>query len=75
MKTITIRTAREIFCKTNELARELYRIRGYSAAPDFDFSTAAHPHEQQAWAGACAAQYILTATDMDDVIAELEDED
>ncbi len=32
-----------------------------------------HPHEVEAWRGACAAQRLLTDTDPEDALANLED--
>lgn len=68
------RTAQQILDQTNELARELYRIRGYSVSPGYRFDSATHPHEKEAWNGACAALLILTYTDIEDVLEELADE-
>ena len=66
------RTAQEIVNQTNELARELYRLRGYVRPRGYRFDTATHPHEVQAWEGACEAQRLLTETDVDDALQELE---
>ena len=68
-----LRTAQEIMDQTNQLARELYRLRGYVRPEGYRFDEATHPHEVQAWQGACAAQLLLTETDVDDVIQELEE--
>ena len=71
-KPIT-RTEREIIDQTNALARELYAIRGYHARDGYRFDQATHPHEVEAWRGACAAQVLLTDTDPDDALANLEE--
>lgn len=68
-----MRTAQEIVDQTNALANKLYALRGYIERPGFRFDLATHPHEVEAWEGACAAQLMLTDTDPMDAIAELED--
>ena len=50
---------KELIPVLNEIARELYRIRGYEIRTGYDFSMTTHPHEQQAWAGAIASLQIL----------------
>ena len=65
-----MRTDAEIVEQTNELARELYRIRGYVVAEGYRFDKATHPHECQAWEGACAAQEMLTETDPNEALDE-----
>lgn len=66
------RTAQEIVNQTNELARELYRLRGYVRPRNYRFDKATHPQEVEAWNGACEAQRLLTDTDVDDALQELE---
>lgn len=66
------RSAQMIVDQTNELARELYRIRGYEAPKGYRFDQATHPHEIEAWRGACEAQEMLTSTDPQDALDELE---
>ena len=68
-----MRTDREIVEQTNVLARELYRLRGYVVAEGYRFDRASHPHMQEAWAGARAAQLLLTDTDPDDALEEEEE--
>jgi hypothetical protein len=51
------RSDKEILAQTNALARELYRLRGYVAPNDCRFDLATHPHEVEAWNGACIAQH------------------
>ena len=65
------RTPQEILDQTNRLSRDLYAIRGYLVPEGYEFHNATHPQEREAWAMACIAQYELTGTDLDDVLAEL----
>jgi hypothetical protein len=69
-----MRTEKEIIDQTNVLARTLYGIRGYQAPEGYRFDRATHPHEVEAWQGARAAQLLLTDTDPDDALANLEGE-
>lgn len=69
-----MRTPQEIVDQTNELARALYRLRGYVRPRKFRFDKATHPQEVEAWNGACEAQRLLTETDVDDALQELEGE-
>lgn len=73
--TLPARTDQEVIDQTNELARELYRIRGYIRPRGYRFDKATHPHEVESWSGACEAQRMLTLTDPDDALMELEEED
>lgn len=71
----TVPTEQEIIDQTNELAREVYRLRGY-VVPDghkfYEFDrTNYHPHERFAWNVACAAQQILNDTDVENALIEL----
>lgn len=70
-----MRSDKEIVDQTNELARLLYAIRGYESEKGYRFDAATHPHEVEAWEGACAAQLLLTGTDPDNALANLDDED
>ncbi len=63
-----MRADAEIIEQTNELARRLYAIRGYHAKKGYRFDRATHPHEAEAWRGACEAQIMLTDTDPDDAL-------
>lgn len=63
-----MRTDQQIIDQTNELARRLYAIRGYQAQAGYRFDRATHPHEAEAWSGACEAQRLLTGTDPDDAL-------
>lgn len=69
-----MRTDREVVKQTNELARQLYRLRGYEVPEGYRFDRARHPHQREAWAGACAAQILLTETDPDDALQAEEEE-
>ncbi len=65
------RTDEQIVEQTNELARVLYRIRGYEVPEGYRFDRATHPHEREAWAGACEAQRLLTCTDPQDALENI----
>ncbi len=65
------RTDEEIIEQTNALARTLYHLRGYNARPEYRFYEATHPHEVEAWNGACEAQKQLTETDPQDALDNL----
>ncbi len=68
-------TPKQILDLANELARELYFIRGYEVPEGYRFDRATHPHEVQAWHGARAAFELLRDTDLDNVLAELEEDE
>jgi hypothetical protein len=70
-----MRTPQQIVDQTNNLARVLYRLRGYVRPRGYRFDTAKHPQEVEAWSGACEAQRLLTDTDPDDALQELDEED
>jgi hypothetical protein len=67
-------TAPEIINLANDLARSLYRVRGYTVPEGYRFDKATHAHEREAWAGAREAFLLLRDTDLDDVISELDEE-
>lgn len=69
----TVRTDQQIINQTNALAAELYAIRGYKAPKGHKFWLATHPHAVEAWSGACAAQLMLTHTDVGDALSALSD--
>lgn len=69
-----VRSDREIVEQTNVLARQLYWLRGYEVPEGYRFDRASHPHQREAWAGACAAQLLLTDTDPDDALQGEEEE-
>lgn len=71
-----MRTAQEIIDQTNELARQFYAIMGYEVPEGHQFDGETinrHPQERQCWRMACAAQLLLTDTDVEDALQELED--
>lgn len=68
-----MRTDKQVVDQTNELARKLYSLRGYEVREGYRFDLATHPHEVEAWEGACAAQLMLTDTDPADALANLDD--
>ena len=67
------RTDQQIVEQTNELARKLYLLRGYTVQEGFRFDRATHPHEVEAWQGACEAQLLLTDTDAEEALTNLEE--
>jgi hypothetical protein len=69
-----IKSPEQLLDLANVLARELYLIRGYEVPEGYRFDRATHPHEVQAWRGARAAFELLRDTDLDNVIAELEED-
>lgn len=66
------RTDEQVVEQTNELARQLYALRGYEVRAGHRFDLATHPQELEAWAGACLAQLLLTQTDPRDALANIE---
>lgn len=70
-----MRTDEQIIEQTNEVARAIYLIRGYQAPPDYKFyefeRVNYHPHERECWDMACVAQEILTDTDPNDALDNL----
>ncbi len=72
-----MRTAQEIVDQTNEIARIIYASRGYTVPTGTEFHTETinrHPHERSCWAAACEIQNLMTQTDPQDALEELEDE-
>lgn len=72
------RTDQEIVDQTNEVARIIYASRGYSVPEGYAFHDSDrvnyHPHEAQCWQAACEIQVLLTETDPEDALIELENE-
>ena len=68
-----MRSDQEIIDQTNALARTLYSLRGYAVRESYRFDLATHPHEVEAWRGACEAQILLTDTDPQDALDEIEE--
>ena len=67
------RTDQQIVDQTNELAKALYALRGYTVRDGYRFDKATHPHEVEAWQGACHAQILLTGTDPADALDNLDE--
>lgn len=63
-----------IIAEANALAREFYRPMGYQVSKGYRFDKATHPQERTCWAFVKAAYLRLAATDLDDVVTELEEE-
>ena len=55
--------------KINEIAKEMYRLSGYTVRDDFDFLEATHPQEKIALAQAMSAWEIILG-DTPDLEAE-----
>jgi hypothetical protein len=73
-----MRTDQEIVDQTNQLARILYKIRGYEVDENHKFYENRrnfHPHELDAWRGACEAQLLLTNTDPNEALDNLDYDD
>jgi len=70
-----MRTDQEIVEQTNEIARQMYLIRGYQIPSKHKFyefdRLNFHPHERECWDMACIAQEILTGTDPNDALSNL----
>ena len=58
----------------NDLAREFYRLMGYVREEDYRFDEATHPQEKLCWQMACAAFEHIEGTDLNEVLAEIEDQ-
>lgn len=69
------RTSREILRETNQLARLFAAHMGYQVRDEYDFQASGHVKARLCWRLACTAQEILTCTDTEDVLAELEAEE
>lgn len=73
-----MRTDNEILDQTNELARQFYSLMGYEVKKAHRFDPlsgkkAPHPQEILCWNMAALAQLVLTDTELDDVISNLEE--
>lgn len=70
------RTDQEIVDQTNRLAREMLRLTGVGyEVPDsyqFHIEKDRHPRARQAWDMACFAQEVLTSTDPQDALDNLD---
>jgi hypothetical protein len=70
-----MRTPREIIDQTNALARALLSLRGFEVPDGHRFDSSDDPRSQIAWEGARAAQLLLTDTDPNDALQELDEEE
>lgn len=71
-----MRTAQEIIDQTNELARKFYAAMGYVVPETHRFDVDrinTHPQERLCWQMACAAQLLLTETDVENALSEIEE--
>lgn len=68
------KTDREIVECANLLARRFYAEAGYVVAEDYLFYKAEHPHAQLMWEYACAAFECIEGTDVENALAELDEE-
>jgi hypothetical protein len=68
-----MRTAQQIVDQTIKLAAKFYSLRGYVSPPGFRFWESKHPHELEVWEAACEAQRMLTDTDPEDALVELDE--
>ena len=59
--------------RCNELARTFYAMQGYQVPADFKFYAATHPHEVGCWRMAVAAYEHIDGTEVDEVLAEMQD--
>jgi len=66
------RTDEEILDQTNELANKIYMRLGYQARNGYQFHNATHPQELMCWDMACEAQLLLTDTDLENVLSNME---
>ena len=72
-----MRTDQEIVDQTNSIARIIYANRGYKVPDSYEFHTETinrHPHERECWAAACEIQILMTDTDPEDAVRNLEED-
>lgn len=69
------RTNKQIVKQTNDLARAFYQALGYQVKEGYRFDRARHPQEIGMWRLACIAQEMLTDTDAENALAEVEEEE
>lgn len=67
------RTDQEIVDQTNALAKQICDVWGYETPDDYKFYESANPRAETVWSAACKAQEILTQTDVQDALINLED--
>lgn len=67
-------TDTELINQTKKLAGELYKANGYESpnSESFDWANSDHPNERLMWRMACIAQEVLTCSDVDNALHELE---
>jgi len=73
-----MRTAQQIVDQTNEIARIIYKSRGYSVPVGTEFQTETidrHPYERDCWQAACEIQELMTQTEVYNALCDLEDEE
>lgn len=71
-----MRTAQQIVDQTNEIARLIYASRGYEVPEGTEFHTETvnrHPYETASWYAACRVQELMTDTDVQNAIDELDE--
>ena len=70
------RTAKQIVDQTHKLAEDFYLHLGYEHVREQhgNLYESSHPTEQSMWHMACLAQIELTATDPNDALSELNEE-
>ena len=71
-----MRTSQEIVDQTNAIARIIYKQMGYVAPQGYEFhgeTINRHPHERQCWRSACLIQELMTFTDAEDALSDIED--
>ena len=66
---------RELVARCNELARLFYGMQQCVVPDDFKFYEATHPAEVSCWVTAVAAFDFINGDDVEDALAQLEDED
>jgi hypothetical protein len=69
---MTPRTPEEIINQTNDLAAAFYLLHGKKRPNGFRFWEATHPEERLMWELAVSAQEMLTDTNVDDCLAEMD---
>lgn len=71
--TEDVDNGQKIVADGNALARMFYRRMGYERPDGYRFDKATHPQERMCWAMACDAVEHLFGTDLEEVLAELEE--
>jgi len=66
-----MRTAQEIVNQTNRLAFEFAKVDGWSVPEGYRFDRSKHPRSRFYWHNACIAQIIITSTDPEEAVGEL----